>query len=238
MPESAAVSEDADPRCDDHRHGRGARRRAVHRRHPRRRRPHHGRRTCPRRPAADATVIDGRDRLVMPGLVNGHLHSSEQFFKGRYERMPLEVWLLYAYPLLMGPPIPERLLYLRSLLVAIELLKGGVTTICDCFFDPPKPVPGAARRRLLGLRGCRRPRQRHQLDHQHPRPRHAALCARRSCRTSYRRSSTAAPSLTAAAYADYCEAASPPSTSGQSGFAICSRRRGRSAARWTCSSLP
>ncbi len=74
----------------------------------------------------------------MPGLVNGHLHSSEQFFKGRYERMPLEVWLLYAYPLLMGPPIPERLLYLRSLLVAIESLKDGVTTICDCFFDPPR----------------------------------------------------------------------------------------------------
>lgn len=85
----------------------------------------------------DAVVIDGRDRLVMPGLVNGHLHSSEQFFKGRYERMPLEVWLLYAYPLLMGPPIDARLLKLRSLLVAIESLKNGVTTICDCFFDPP-----------------------------------------------------------------------------------------------------
>ena len=86
---------------------------------------------------AGATIIEGRDRLVMPGLVNGHLHSSEQFFKGRYERMPLEVWLLYAYPLLMGSPIAERLLYLRSMLVAIESLKGGVTTICDCFFDPP-----------------------------------------------------------------------------------------------------
>src|SRR6185312_5227591 len=85
----------------------------------------------------DATVIEGRDRLVMPGLVNAHLHSSEQFFKGRYERAPLEVWLLFAYPLLMDPPIPERLLYLRSMLVAIESLRGGVTTICDCFFDPP-----------------------------------------------------------------------------------------------------
>jgi 5-methylthioadenosine/S-adenosylhomocysteine deaminase len=70
----------------------------------------------------DATVLDGRDRLIMPGLVNAHLHSSEQFFKGRYERMPLEVWLLYAYPLLMGPEIS---------------LKSGVTTICDDFFDPP-----------------------------------------------------------------------------------------------------
>ena len=85
----------------------------------------------------DATVIEGRDRLVMPGLVNAHLHSSEQFFKGRYEGMPLEVWLLYAYPLLMGPEVPERLIHLRSMLVAIESLKGGVTTICDDFFDPP-----------------------------------------------------------------------------------------------------
>ena len=87
--------------------------------------------------AVDAVVIEAAGKLVMPGLVNGHLHSSEQFFKGRYERMPLEVWLLYAYPPLMGPPIPERLLYLRSLLVAMESLKNGVTTICDCFFDPP-----------------------------------------------------------------------------------------------------
>jgi cytosine/adenosine deaminase-related metal-dependent hydrolase len=28
------------------------------------------------------TVIDGRDRLVMPGLSNGHLHSSEALLKG------------------------------------------------------------------------------------------------------------------------------------------------------------
>jgi 5-methylthioadenosine/S-adenosylhomocysteine deaminase len=83
------------------------------------------------------TVIDGHDRLVMPGLVNAHLHSGETFFKARYERMPLEVWLLYAYPLLAGPVIPLPLLRLRSLLVAMESLKSGVTTICDDFFDPP-----------------------------------------------------------------------------------------------------
>lgn len=85
----------------------------------------------------EATVIDGRDRLVMPGLVNAHTHSSETFFRGRYEGLPLELWLLYAYPLLMGPPIGERLLYLRSLLLAMESLRAGVTTICDDFFDPP-----------------------------------------------------------------------------------------------------
>ena len=37
----------------------------------------------------------------------------------------------------MGPEISERLITLRSMLVAIESLKSGVTTICDDFFDPP-----------------------------------------------------------------------------------------------------
>jgi cytosine/adenosine deaminase-related metal-dependent hydrolase len=52
--------------------------------------------------------------------------------------MPLEIWLLYAYPLLMNDPIGERLLYLRSLLLAMESLRNGVTTFCDDFFDPPR----------------------------------------------------------------------------------------------------
>ncbi|OOG69762.1 amidohydrolase [Sinorhizobium sp. A49] len=86
----------------------------------------------------DAHIIEGRGKLVMPGLVNAHTHSSETFLRGRYERMPLEIWLLYAYPLLMNDPIGERLLYLRSLLLAMESLRNGVTTFCDDFFDPPR----------------------------------------------------------------------------------------------------
>jgi 5-methylthioadenosine/S-adenosylhomocysteine deaminase len=87
--------------------------------------------------APDMTIIEARGKLVMPGLVNAHTHSSETFFRGRYQRMPLEVWLLYAYPLLMGPAIPPRLLYLRTLLLAMESLRNGVTLLCDDFFDPP-----------------------------------------------------------------------------------------------------
>lgn len=85
-----------------------------------------------------AHIIEGRGKLVMPGLVNAHTHSSETFLRGRYERMPLEIWLLYAYPLLMNDPIGERLLYLRSLLLAMESLRNGITTFCDDFFDPPR----------------------------------------------------------------------------------------------------
>lgn len=88
-------------------------------------------------PPPDTRTIDASGKLIMPGLVNAHLHSSETFFKGRYQGTPLEVWMLYSYPILMNDPISERLLYLRSLLTAMESLKGGVTALVDDFFDPP-----------------------------------------------------------------------------------------------------
>src|ERR1700682_1270440 len=87
---------------------------------------------------ADATVIDGAGKLVMPGLMNAHLHSNEALFKGRYDNMPLEVWMLYSYPILAAKRLPERLVYLRSMLVAIESLKTGVTCLSDDLYESPK----------------------------------------------------------------------------------------------------
>jgi len=84
-----------------------------------------------------AEVIDAARSLVMPGLVNAHLHSNEIFQRGRYECMPLETWLLLAYPFFAVTPLDLRLLYLQSMLVAMESLRGGVTMISDDFFDPP-----------------------------------------------------------------------------------------------------
>src|ERR1700694_5593217 len=74
---------------------------------------------------ADATVIDGAGKLVMPGLMNAHLHSNEALFMGRYDNMPLEVWMLYSYPILAAKRLPERLVYLRRMLGAIESVEKG-----------------------------------------------------------------------------------------------------------------
>ncbi len=83
-------------------------------------------------------VIDGRNLAVMPGLVNGHLHSGEALFKGRYDNMPLELWMLYSYPIVGASPLSDRLIYLRSMLVAIESLKNGVTCVTDDVFEAPR----------------------------------------------------------------------------------------------------
>src|SRR5690554_5478667 len=89
-----------------------------------------------------ATLIDGTGKLVMPGLINSHLHSGEALFKGRYDNMPLELWMLYSYPVLGTSSIDDRIIYLRSMLVAIEALKTGTTCITDDLFESPAQTLG------------------------------------------------------------------------------------------------
>jgi 5-methylthioadenosine/S-adenosylhomocysteine deaminase len=87
------------------------------------------------------TVIDGRGKLVMPGLVNAHMHSPEALYKGRYDNMPLELWMLYAYPILGAQVLPPRLVYLRTALCAIESLKSGTTCVTDDVYESPQQTP-------------------------------------------------------------------------------------------------
>ncbi|MGW3623002.1 amidohydrolase family protein [Streptomyces sp. NPDC000880] len=83
------------------------------------------------------TVVDATDRLLMPGLVNAHVHSWEALFKGRYDNLPLELWMLLAYPILGLEPMPERLVYLRTLLVGMESLRSGTTCLLDDVIEMP-----------------------------------------------------------------------------------------------------
>ncbi len=85
----------------------------------------------------DARVIDGRGRLAIPGLVNAHMHSDETLFRGLLDNMPLEVWMLYSLPPIDYGPVPERLIYLRTLLGAIEALLSGTTMIQDDVSEAP-----------------------------------------------------------------------------------------------------
>ena len=84
-----------------------------------------------------AVVIDGANRLVMPGLVNAHVHSWEAMFKGRFDNLPLELWMLYSYPILGCTPLDARLIYLRSMLVGMDCLKAGVTCVVDDIIELP-----------------------------------------------------------------------------------------------------
>jgi 5-methylthioadenosine/S-adenosylhomocysteine deaminase len=78
---------------------------------------------------ADRT-IDASDKLVIPGFVNAHLHSYDVFSRGVSESVPLEVWFPFAN---MGlrRPLTQHELRVRTLLVASEMLRSGITAACD-----------------------------------------------------------------------------------------------------------
>ena len=38
-------------------------------------------------------IIDGTNKAVFPGLVNGHTHAAMTFFRGYGDDLPLEEWL-------------------------------------------------------------------------------------------------------------------------------------------------
>ena len=73
-------------------------------------------------------VLEGKDRLAIPGLINAHTHSLENFSKATKEKMPLELWLLDLF--LLGGFGPREI-YLAAMLGAMEMLKTGTTAVLD-----------------------------------------------------------------------------------------------------------
>ena len=81
--------------------------------------------------------IDARNAVVMPGLINAHLHSNEGFEQGAYDNLPLEPWLLQSYPPFGFPLLSEDDYYLRTMVAAVESIRSGVTTVQDDYVHLP-----------------------------------------------------------------------------------------------------
>jgi cytosine/adenosine deaminase-related metal-dependent hydrolase len=77
------------------------------------------------------TVLNGRDRLAIPGLVNAHTHSPENFPRATKERLPLELWLNDLF--LLGEFSPREI-YLATVMGALQMLKTGTTAVLDNFW--------------------------------------------------------------------------------------------------------
>lgn len=88
-------------------------------------------------PIVDAAdiVIDGFDRLAMPGLVNAHTHSPENLFKATNDRLPFEPWLIHSIWMMDG--MSPRDHYLSAMLGVIEMLRSGTTAVMDHVGIPP-----------------------------------------------------------------------------------------------------
>lgn len=73
-------------------------------------------------------AIDGTNKLLLPGFVNAHTHSSEMWQRGIMSIYPLELWLAELYDF---APLDTEQVYLSALGTAVETLLSGGTSVVD-----------------------------------------------------------------------------------------------------------
>ncbi|HSD55494.1 MAG TPA: amidohydrolase family protein [Burkholderiales bacterium] len=85
-----------------------------------------------------AQRVDARDRVIIPGLVNGHTHAQNGLAKGLFDRYTLELYL-NAVPWATGRRTVEDK-YLSAAICAAEMVRKGCTAAFDMFADFPMPT--------------------------------------------------------------------------------------------------
>lgn len=95
------------------------------------------------------TIIGGKDRAAIPGLINTHTHAAMVYFRGLADDLPLKVWLENHIW-----PAEKRWLSSEFIsdaveLACLEMLKGGVTTYNDMYFFEED---AAAATKKIGMR--------------------------------------------------------------------------------------
>ena len=82
------------------------------------------------------TIKDASDRLLIPGLVNGHTHGHGALGKGLVEdRAPLEVFLSASGAINGNRSVDDK--RLTTTLTAAELIRKGCTACYDLFVEIP-----------------------------------------------------------------------------------------------------
>lgn len=99
-------------------------------------------------PVDGARLVDARDRILMPGLINMHCHAGDSLFRGLVENLPLEPWLQSVWKAERTILDPATCRLGAELGIA-ELLLSGVTTVMDMFWFPEETVRAA---KVLGIR--------------------------------------------------------------------------------------
>ncbi len=79
------------------------------------------------------TVIDAKQSVVMPGLVNTHTHAAMTLFRGYADDMQLAEWLEgRVWP--AEAKLTAEDVYKGSLLACLEMIKSGTTSFADMYF--------------------------------------------------------------------------------------------------------
>lgn len=81
-------------------------------------------------------VMSGRDRVVMPGIVNGHSHAAMTLLRGIADDLSLYEWLNeYIFPAEVAF-VDAEFVEVGTWLACWEMVRGGTTTFVDMYYYP------------------------------------------------------------------------------------------------------
>lgn len=94
-------------------------------------------------------VIDGKNRLALPGLINGHTHIGMSLLRNYADDLPLHQWLTEKiWP--TEANLKAEDVYWGSLLSMVEMIQSGTTAFCDMYFFMEEVGRGLEE---IGMRG-------------------------------------------------------------------------------------
>ena len=103
-------------------------------------------------PGGDWEVLEARDRLIMPGLINMHTHAYMTCLRNYADDVPFAEWLFERIDPAEGKITPQKA-YASNLLAFSEMFRSGTTTYVDMHMFrgmSPKAAKAAGIRAFIG----------------------------------------------------------------------------------------
>src|SRR5688572_25956552 len=98
-------------------------------------------------------TVDARDKIIIPGLINGHTHVPMTLFRGLADDLDLQEWLTkFIFPA-EAKNVSEEFVRAGTLLGLAEMIRGGTTTYCDMYYFEDAIAEETAKPGVRGILG-------------------------------------------------------------------------------------
>jgi len=98
-------------------------------------------------------VIAKKNHIIMPGLINTHVHAAMSYLRGFADDLPLREWLEhYIWPI-ENIMISPEFVYDGARLACLEMLKGGITSCLDMYYYEDKSADAIKSMQMRALTG-------------------------------------------------------------------------------------
>ncbi|MCF8063047.1 MAG: amidohydrolase [Deltaproteobacteria bacterium] len=96
-------------------------------------------------------ILDARDAVVLPGLVNTHGHTAMTLFRGYADDLPLDEWLFNRIFPAEARFLDPETVYWGTLLGCLEMIASGTTCVADGYFFQDAGLEAVERAGLRAL---------------------------------------------------------------------------------------